>query len=76
MRLHHNTGFTERFSALSFADEQKYKETLEEENLEDIDLGDPELNKAATKIQASFRGHKARKGINQIQTQQPEKSEQ
>lgn len=26
----------------------------------DIDLSDPELNKAATKIQASFRGHKAR----------------
>ncbi|KAG4072708.1 hypothetical protein HA402_001820 [Bradysia odoriphaga] len=26
----------------------------------DIDLTDPELNKAATKIQASFRGHKAR----------------
>lgn len=32
----------------------------EEEEL-DIDLGDPELNKAATKIQASFRGHKVRK---------------
>lgn len=27
----------------------------------DIDLNDPELNKAATKIQASFRGHKARR---------------
>lgn len=27
----------------------------------DIDLNDPELNKAATKIQASFRGHKVRK---------------
>ena len=27
----------------------------------DIDLTDPELNKAATKIQASFRGHKTRK---------------
>lgn len=26
----------------------------------DIDLADPELNKAATVIQASFRGHKAR----------------
>lgn len=27
----------------------------------DIDLTDPELNKAATKIQASFRGHKTRR---------------
>ncbi|KAF4527695.1 hypothetical protein B566_EDAN017586 [Ephemera danica] len=32
----------------------------EEEEL-DIDLTDPELHKAATKIQASFRGHKVRK---------------
>lgn len=27
----------------------------------DIDMNDPELHKAATKIQASFRGHKARR---------------
>ncbi|KAL1124688.1 hypothetical protein AAG570_001312 [Ranatra chinensis] len=33
----------------------------EEEEELDIDLTDPDLNKAATKIQASFRGHKVRK---------------
>ena len=50
--------------SLIILDEQKNGETLqEEENLDDIDLTDPELNKAATKIQASFRGHKARKQI-------------
>lgn len=32
----------------------------------DIDLNDPELNKAATKIQASFRGHKTRKEITPV----------
>lgn len=31
----------------------------------DIDLTDPELNKAATKIQASFRGHKTRKNVDE-----------
>lgn len=29
--------------------------------IDDIDLTDPELNKAAVKIQASFRGHMVRK---------------
>lgn len=32
-----------------------------QEDIEKIDLTDPDLNKAATKIQASFRGHKVRK---------------
>ena len=35
------------------------KEPVEEEV--DIDLTDPEVNKAAIKIQATFRGHQTRK---------------
>lgn len=31
--------------------------------LEGIDLTDPDLHKAATKIQASFRGHKVRQEV-------------
>ncbi|KAK0161799.1 hypothetical protein PV327_008213 [Microctonus hyperodae] len=31
--------------------------------LEGIDLTDPDLHKAATKIQASFRGHKVRQDV-------------
>ena len=29
----------------------------------DIDLNDPEVDKAASKIQAGFRGHQARKQV-------------
>lgn len=29
----------------------------------DLDMNDPELDKAAVKIQATFRGHKTRKGV-------------
>ena len=36
------------------------KET-EEEEVVDIDLDDPEVEKAATKIQAGFKGHQTRK---------------
>lgn len=32
----------------------------------DIDLNDPEVEKAAFKIQAGFRGHLARKSINSV----------
>lgn len=35
---------------------------VEEEEL-DVDLSDPSLNHAATKIQASFRGHMTRKTL-------------
>ncbi|XP_067011251.1 sperm surface protein Sp17 [Anabrus simplex] len=41
---------------------QKLDAKEEEEEL-DIDLSDPDLHKAATKIQASFRGHKVRKEV-------------
>ncbi|XP_067676888.1 triadin-like isoform X1 [Haliotis asinina] len=38
------------------------EEEKQEDEL-DIDLNDPEVEKAATKIQASFKGHKARKEV-------------
>ncbi|XP_076222700.1 IQ calmodulin-binding domain containing protein igloo isoform X1 [Nomia melanderi] len=41
--------------------EDKAKEVMNE--LEGIDLTDPDLHKAATKIQASFRGHKVRQEV-------------
>ncbi|XP_022175763.1 uncharacterized protein LOC111037474 isoform X2 [Myzus persicae] len=40
------------------------------DQLLDVDLADPELHKAATKIQASFRGHKARKADDAIDAKQ------
>ncbi|XP_014211509.1 neuromodulin [Copidosoma floridanum] len=41
--------------------EEKVSDTVDE--LEGIDLSDPDLHKAATKIQASFRGHKVRQEV-------------
>lgn len=40
------------------------------DELLDVDLADPELHKAATKIQASFRGHKARKADDAVDNKQ------
>ncbi|XP_071626828.1 uncharacterized protein Igl isoform X1 [Temnothorax longispinosus] len=42
--------------------EEKMDDAAQE--LEGIDLADPDLHKAATKIQASFRGHKVRQEVN------------
>ena len=41
--------------------QDKDQAKTEADELADIDLSDPDLHKAATKIQASFRGHKVRK---------------
>ena len=45
-----------------------------DDELADIDLTDPELNKAATKIQASFRGHKVRKEANPKEDEEGEEA--
>ena len=47
------------------AQEENKPETEEPKQEEevDIDLNDPEVDKAASKIQAGFRGHQARKQV-------------
>lgn len=42
-----------------------------EEEQVDVDLNDPELHSAAIKIQASFRGHKAREGVKSFKSSEP-----
>merc|ERR1719266_2935976 len=51
---------------------EEKKEDIEEQKGEeiDIDLTDPEVEAAATKIQAGFKGHKARKEVSQMKTEQ------
>ena len=43
-----------------------------DENEIDIDLDDPEVEAAATKIQAGFKGHKARKQVKELQSEKKE----
>lgn len=39
--------------------------------IQGIDLTDPDLHKAATKIQASFRGHKVRQEVSNPSNDEP-----
>ncbi|XP_052060996.1 uncharacterized protein LOC127701221 isoform X5 [Mytilus californianus] len=59
--------------------ETKVDQTKQSETEEiDIDLNDPEVEKAATKIQAGFRGHKTRKEMSSktdVQTNQKSETE-
>ena len=54
------------------ADEAEVNKPVEEEI--DIDLTDPEVEAAATKIQAGFKGHKARKEVSQMKSENNEKT--
>ncbi|XP_054720767.1 obscurin-like [Uloborus diversus] len=57
-------------------DEKEDQSTKEqEENLDDIDLKDPEVEKAALKIQSTFRGYKSRREVNPEIVQNGEKEE-
>ncbi|CAK9826398.1 hypothetical protein ANTRET_LOCUS4256, partial [Anthophora retusa] len=63
---HSSAEFLQSFVAL------KAKKAANE--LGDIDLTDPDLHKAATKIQASFRGHKVRQEVsNPPHNEEPKK---
>ena len=57
------------------AEETPAEETPAEAEEVDIDLNDPEVAKAATTIQASFRGHQIRKQMKEGEGE-PEKTEQ
>ncbi|XP_077562130.1 IQ calmodulin-binding domain containing protein igloo isoform X1 [Haemaphysalis longicornis] len=43
------------------SNDQNAMKEPDDDNLADIDLSDPSLNQAASKIQATFRGHRVRK---------------
>ena len=49
---------------------QEESKTAPPQEEEEIDLNDPEVEKAAEKIQASFKGFKARKEVNAMRVGQ------
>ena len=66
------TIYTLRESQSPEAESNEPEAATEEEQAEeeiDIDLNDPNVDAAATKIQAGFRGHKARKEIKEKKEQ-------
>ena len=50
-------------------------ETPSEEEIIDIDLEDPEVEKAASRIQAGFKGHKARKEVKELKQERENQEE-
>lgn len=70
-----------RKEILAGSSDQHAMKEPDDDNLADIDLSDPSLNQAASKIQATFRGHRERKSplhqpTNQTGQQQEDKSEE
>ena len=55
---------------------QQINEKAGEEEEIDIDLNDPEVEMAATKIQAGFKGKKAREEVKMMKTEMAEKNEE
>lgn len=74
VRGHHTRQEIKSTKEEEAAPEAKEEAPVEEGKSEevDIDLNDPQVNQAATKIQAGFRGHKARQEVKAMQDSKSE----